>query len=205
MRPSMKSSPSSWAEPGRPQSLTDLIETDRLVMRLPRGEDVPAIVDFYGRNHDHLQPWSPVFPSNFLTEGYWRDQVVHRHSDYEAGRSARTFLFHRDRPDRVIGNLSLTQIERGPAQCCVLGYSLDEREQGHGYMLEAVQGAVDFAFRALRLHRVAASYMPHNRRSAAVLRRAGFVVEGYAREYLLINSRWEDHILTAITNPSWGS
>ncbi|HKF75835.1 MAG TPA: 30S ribosomal protein S5 alanine N-acetyltransferase, partial [Candidatus Dormibacteraeota bacterium] len=34
----------------------------------------------------------------------------------------------------------------------------------------------------------------------SVLRRAGFVVEGYARDYLLINGRWEDHMLTAIVN-----
>ena len=45
--------------------------------------------------------------------------------------------------------------------------------------------------------------MPHNRRSAAVLRRTGFIVEGCARDCLLINGRWEDHVLTAITNPDW--
>jgi ribosomal-protein-alanine N-acetyltransferase len=40
-------------------------------------------------------------------------------------------------------------------------------------------------------------------RSAAVLRRSGFTVEGYAREYILIDGRWEDHILTSIVNPTW--
>ena len=75
--------------------------------------------------------------------------------------------------------------------------------QGHGYMLEAVRGAVAYAFGTLGLHRVMADYMPRNRRSAAVLRQAGFVMEGYAREFLRINGRWEDHVLTAITNPDW--
>jgi ribosomal-protein-alanine N-acetyltransferase len=28
-------------------------------------------------------------------------------------------------------------------------------------------------------------------------------VEGYARDYLLINGRWEDHVLTGIVNPDW--
>ena len=32
----------------------------------------------------------------------------------------------------------------------------------------------------------------------------GFTVEGYARDYLRIDGRWEDHILTAIVNPNWG-
>jgi ribosomal-protein-alanine N-acetyltransferase len=60
---------------------------------------------------------------------------------------------------------------------------------------------VAHAFGALGLHRMMASYMPRNRRSGTVLRRAGFVVEGYARAYLMINGRWEDHLMTAIVNP----
>lgn len=85
----------------------------------------------------------------------------------------------------------------------MIGYSLAADAQGHGYMVEAVRGAVAYAFRELRLHRVMANYMPHNRRSGAVLRRAGFTVEGYARDYLRIDGRWEDHVLTAIVNPGW--
>ena len=75
--------------------------------------------------------------------------------------------------------------------------------QGKGYMLEAVRGAVRFAFQDLRLHRVMANYVPRNRRSARVLRQAGFEIEGYARAYLCLNGRWEDHVLTAITNSDW--
>ncbi len=70
-------------------------------------------------------------------------------------------------------------------------------------MVEAVLAAVRFAFERLRLHRVMANYMPHNQRSGAVLRSAGFTVEGYARDYLLIDGRWQDHVLTAISNPKW--
>jgi ribosomal-protein-alanine N-acetyltransferase len=70
-------------------------------------------------------------------------------------------------------------------------------------MTEAVRAAVDFAFGTWGLHRVAANYMPRNTRSGAVLERCGFKVEGHAPAYLLINGRWEDHVLTAIINPSW--
>jgi ribosomal-protein-alanine N-acetyltransferase len=50
-----------------------------------------------------------------------------------------------------------------------------------------------------------ANYMPHNRRSGNVLKRLGFVVEGYARDYLMINGKWEDHIFTSLINPHWRS
>ena len=47
-----------------------------------------------------------------------------------------------------------------------------------------------------------ANYIPHNERSGRLLRRLGFMVEGYARDYLFINGAWRDHILTALTNPN---
>jgi ribosomal-protein-alanine N-acetyltransferase len=50
---------------------------------------------------------------------------------------------------------------------------------------------------------VAANYMPRNERSAAVLKRCGFRVEGLAPAYLRINGRWEEHVLTAITAEDW--
>lgn len=35
------------------------------------------------------------------------------------------------------------------------------------------------------------------------LHRLGFVVDGRAKKYLLINGQWEDHILTSLTNEHW--
>ncbi|MBT7329669.1 MAG: 30S ribosomal protein S5 alanine N-acetyltransferase, partial [Oceanospirillaceae bacterium] len=47
-----------------------------------------------------------------------------------------------------------------------------------------------------------ATYMVNNVRSAALLQRLGFEKEGYAKSYLNIAGRWEDHVLTALVNPS---
>lgn len=173
------------------------IETERLVLRLPVLDDAPAIAAYYRENGAHLQPWSPAWPDDVHREVFWREQAVQRRSEFTDGRSCAMFMFER-LGGALVGNLSLSQIVGGAAQRCVLGYGLAEGAQGRGYMVEAVRAAVDFAFRDLHLHRVTASYMPHNRRSAHVLRRAGFVVEGYARDYLLIDGRWEDHILAGI-------
>jgi [ribosomal protein S5]-alanine N-acetyltransferase len=180
-----------------------LIETQRLVVRLAEVADVHEIIRFYADNREHLQPFSPTYPPDFLAEATWLEQVRNRLSEFAAGAGFRAFLFPRASPNRIIGNLSLTQVHRGPFQSCVLGYSVAADEQGKGYMTEAVSGAVAFAFGTWKLHRVAADHMPRNTRSAAVLARCGFKIEGNAPAYLLINGRWEDHVLTAITNPSW--
>jgi ribosomal-protein-alanine N-acetyltransferase len=183
--------------------MRSLFETERLSLGLPEPADAAATVAYYRDNRGYLEPWSPSWPAGFFTEEFWQDQARSARQEFKAGTAVRMMIAMRAKPRQLIGNLSLTQIQRGPAHHCVMGYSLAEALQGQGYMLEAVRGAVRYAFDDLRLHRVAASYMPHNRRSAAVLRRAGFAVEGYARDYLRIDGRWEDHILTAIINPDW--
>lgn len=180
-----------------------MIETQRLIIRLPQVSDVPEVIRYYSDNREHLQPFSPTFAPDFLDEATWLEQVRARTAEFAAGESFRGFLFEQRDPVRVLGNLNLTQVHRGSFQSCVLGYNLAAGEQGKGYMTEAVAGAVSFAFRIWKLHRVAASYMPRNSRSEAVLRRCGFQVEGQAPAYLFINGRWEDHVLTSITNPDW--
>jgi [ribosomal protein S5]-alanine N-acetyltransferase len=177
-----------------------VFETERLCLRLPGPSEAAALAAFYVVNREHLQPWSPTFHPGTFSEAFWAGEAERRLADFLAGQDVRGFLYPRTEPDRVIGNLSLVQISRGAFQACTLGYALAAEAEGRGYMLEAVRGAVRYSFEDLALHRVMANYMPRNRRSAAVLRRAGFVVEGYARHYLLINGRWEDHVLTAITN-----
>jgi [ribosomal protein S5]-alanine N-acetyltransferase len=180
-----------------------LIETGRLTIRLAQAADVPEIIRFYRDNRAHLQPFSPTFGPDFLHEATWLEQVRVRLHEYSTGESFRGFLLERSAPQTIIGNLNLTQVQRGFAQSCLLGYNLAEKQQGKGYMTEAVKGAVAFAFGEWGLHRVGAGYMPSNVRSGAVLERCGFQVEGRATAYLLINGRWEDHVLTAITNPAF--
>jgi ribosomal-protein-alanine N-acetyltransferase len=178
-----------------------VIETERLTLRLPQVADVPEVIRYYRENRDHLQPFSPTFAPDFLDEAVWLEQVRARLHEFAVGESFRAFLFARSAPQAIVGNLNLTQVHRGFSQSCYLGYNLARDEQGKGYMTEAVAAAVTFAFDTLKLHRVAASYMPRNVRSGAVLERCGFEIEGHAKAYLLINGRWEDHVLTAITKP----
>lgn len=70
-------------------------------------------------------------------------------------------------------------------------------------MTEALRLATCFVFDDLHMHRIMANHGPQNQRSARVLRRLGFVVEGYARKYLLVHGEWHDHVLTALTNDRW--
>ncbi|MBI5155568.1 ribosomal protein S5-alanine N-acetyltransferase [Candidatus Poribacteria bacterium] len=180
-----------------------VLETDRLVLRLAAEGDVPAIVRYYDENRDYLQPFEPLRPPGFFTPSFWYGQVQRNIEEFRTGASLRLFSFVKAAPADVAGYMSFTNITRGAAHFCFLGYSLAEKCQGHGYMTESLRRAIWYVFTEMHIHRVMANYMPHNVRSGRLLRRLGFVPEGYARDYLLINGRWEDHVLTSLTNPSW--
>ena len=103
----------------------------------------------------------------------------------------------------IIGFCNFSQIVRGPFQACYLGYHIDVAEEGKGLMSEAVQRAIQYMFEKQNMHRIMANYMPSNQRSGKLLQKLGFMIEGRAEKYLLINGQWEDHILTSLTNAKW--
>lgn len=178
------------------------LATPRLLLRLARPGDAALIVDYFERNRAHLGPFEPSRPPGFYTPGFWAEQAVQLRAEHGAGRGTRFFLFDPEEIT-VLGTANLTGLQRHPFHACYLGYGVDHAHQGQGLMTEALEVVLDYAFRELRLHRVMANYMPHNRRSGELLRRLGFVVEGYARDYLRIQGRWEDHVLTSRTDPGW--
>ena len=179
------------------------IPTPRLLLRLPEPSEADAVLDYFVRNREHLEPWSPVAPDGMYTLHWWEQRLRMNLDEAEAGTSVRTFMYLRGGTNEVLGSCNLSNIMRGPFQACFLGYSIDAAVQGQGLMTEAVRALVQYGFSALNLHRIMANYIPDNTGSGRVLEKAGFHREGLAPEYLQIAGRWQDHVLTAITNRSW--
>jgi ribosomal-protein-alanine N-acetyltransferase len=136
----------------------------------------------------------PTHPPEETTEASIRDVIEGRVG------SVRGF---RTRSDDIVGSIDLLSILRGMLQSAMLGYSVDATREGRGYATEGARAVVRFAFDELNLHRVEASYRPTNERSSRVVRKLGFVVEGYARDYLFLNDAWHDGILVSLTNARW--
>jgi ribosomal-protein-alanine N-acetyltransferase len=180
-----------------------LITSDRLLLRVAIQEDIPQIIKYFTENKTYLTPFYPRWAESFFTEEYWQYQIESSFLEFINDQSLKLFICTKKTPSQIIGTINFSNFIQGAAHFCYVGYSLAESKQGKGYMTEALKAATDYVFQELNLHRIMANYMPHNRRSGNVLKRLGFVVEGYARDYLLINGQWEDHILTSLTNPKW--
>lgn len=184
------------------------LSTDRLLVRLGDPEDAAGMVAYRLANRDHLidhgpaSTWSP----ESLTESYWRNRFEESLEEFRTDQSVKLVIFEKNGNSRdrtIIGTINFTGILRRAAQYCVLGYGLDRDRQGRGYMTEALRAAIDFMFRERNLHRIMANYVPTNQASGRVLRKLGFDVDGYARDYLYLNGVWRDHILCSLTNDRW--
>ena len=178
------------------------IESERLILRLPNRTDIPEIISYYQRNIDLLQPVEPRRPQSFYTPPYWRQHVRQSLHEFHTDRSMRMFIF-KPGQKTVLGALNFSAFERGTLQSCRVGYSIDVEHQKQGYMTEALTAGCRYLFTQRNMHRIQASYMPHNTASARVLAKVGFQDEGLARQLLLIDGTWADHIVSSLVNPFW--
>jgi len=103
------------------------------------------------------------------------------------------------------GEVNVNSIHRGAHQSAYVGYWIDEKLAGNGYMPEAVATVLQFSFEQLLLHRVQISIIPRNHASRRVVEKLAIRDEGVAVRYLEINGAWEDHIRYAITLEEWES
>jgi ribosomal-protein-alanine N-acetyltransferase len=170
----------------------------RLTLRLGAPSDWREWKKLREASRSFLTPWEPTWPANALSYGFFCDMLRRQWRDWRQGKAYTFLVFlngEGDRMDILVGGITLNNVERHTAQKGTLGYWMGEVYTGKGYMTEAAQLVCDFAFGPLELDRVEASCLPHNEPSKALLRNLGFDEEGYAKAYLQINGKREDHIL----------
>lgn len=195
--------PSGPPEPIGPLRRRPILEGARVIVRLGAPDDAPAMAAFYRENKEHFRPTDPPRAPDFYTEAYWFERLAASELEYDGDRACHLIALDRAAPSVVVGFANLSAIVRGAFHACYLGYGIGAAHEGKGLMAEALRLAIDHAFTGMRLHRIMANHLPENDRSARLLRRLGFVEEGYARDYLFINGAFRDHVLTALTNPLW--
>ena len=105
----------------------------------------------------------------------------------------------------LAGVVNLTAIVRGPFQSCFLSYYALTPFEGRGLMRAGLTAGLDLAFGEHTLHRVEANVQPGNARSARLVRKLGFRLEGHSPRYLRIGGEWRDHDHYALTAEEWPS
>ncbi|WP_413284531.1 GNAT family N-acetyltransferase [Vibrio sp. MA40-2] len=173
-----------------------------LQIRLATKEDAKLISDYFNKNKQHLKPWEPTREAAFFTAEGWEKKLI-KLTELHLLELGFYCIILKQQTGEMIGTISFSSLTRFPLHSCSVGYSLDKNAQGYGYMRQALNVTCQWMFKEQNIHRISASYMPDNIKSAAVLKSQGFQKVGFAKDYLLINGQWQDHYLTALINPHW--
>jgi ribosomal-protein-alanine N-acetyltransferase len=177
-----------------PPPSSQVIRGDSVLLRTPVLSDYTQWTKLREESRAFLAPWEPIWPGDDLTKLAFRRRLRRYQREIRNGTGYPYFVFSSD-GETLLGGLTLAQIQRGVTQSAVIGYWMGVRYAGKGLMTSGVRAVVGFSFETLHLNRLEAACLPRNTASIRLLEKVGFTREGYARKYLCIDGRWQDHVL----------
>ena len=173
------------------------LRSGRVGLRPLSIHDAEAWREVRGRNREWLTPWeATVPPGDSSAPASFRAMVRDLRRQARAGR-ALPFAVTID--DVFAGQLTVSNIVGGSARWAQIGYWVDQRQAGQGFIPTAVALAVDHCLFEVGLHRIEIAIRPENTASLRVVEKLGFHEYGYAPRYLHIDGAWRDHRLFALT------
>ncbi|WP_026691921.1 GNAT family N-acetyltransferase [Peribacillus kribbensis] len=155
------------------------LETERLILRapLPAGDGTfvnQAIRDSF----QELQPWLP-FAQEIPAVEETEINLRNAHVNFLKRESFRFLLFHKDTKE-FIGTTGLQGIDWDIPKC-EIGYWINTRFSGKGYMSEAVKELVHFGFNHFNFRRIEIRCESTNLKSRSIPEKLGFELEGILR------------------------
>jgi ribosomal-protein-alanine N-acetyltransferase len=172
------------------------LRSAKLLLRPPEIDDFKAWVELRKSSRSFLEPWEPEWSEDEFARSAFRFRLHAYNKLSQEGRGQALFIFNL--PDQtLLGAINISNVRRGVAQMATLGYWVGKPFAQKGYMSEALQLLMPHMFSEMGLHRIEAACLPHNLPSISLLKKTGFEQEGYAKNYLKIAGKWEDHILFA--------
>ena len=181
---------------------TAILETERLILRpfeLSDTESVyrnlasdPDVVRFMCYEvcesleaaHKHIEQWLEYF--NKLTPG----------------SSWCLFSIVLKSGGELIGTIDFHENDR-EAHAAEIGYQLGKAWWGNGYATEALRAIIDYCFESVDLNRLWADHDSRNIASGKVLRKAGMLYEGTARQCYVRKGHVADKVSYAILREDW--
>lgn len=172
------------------------LESERLTLRAPAHSDFRAWTSLRRESQDFLTPWEPSWAADHLSRKGFTNRVYWAQRSISGGTTLPLFIIRRS-DEALLGAITLSNIRRGPAQAGTTGYWIGQPYARQGYMREAIETVVHYAFTTLDLSRIEAGCLPENKPSRSLLEKCGYKYEGVAQSYLQINGRWRNHVLYA--------
>ncbi len=165
------------------------LETERLILRNARPEDADEFYEI--RNSPYVLQYNPMgsLSRERLAKQLEKDAV-----------SEKALYLERKEDKRVIGAIYFSEDDlRYRMESLTLAYYLGEPYANRGYMTEALDRALEYAFKDLAVPLVAARVFSDNTASLRVLEKLGFRQEGKLRQAVRdLNDAVHDDVLFSL-------
>ena len=155
-----------------------IIETERLELRMPQPGDGRAVNAAIKASLSELQPWLGFARSNPSVEDT-ETNTREAHAKFMVRESLRYLIFLKG-TEEFVGSTGFHNIDWSVPKFEV-GYWIDTRMSGNGYMAEAVGKLTDFALTELNGKRVEIRCESTNKKSRSIPERLGYELEGLLR------------------------
>ncbi|WP_182200589.1 GNAT family N-acetyltransferase [Paraliobacillus salinarum] len=150
-------------------------ETERLIIRSPRPGDGKDVYQAIRASKEQLKQWLP-FAQKDQTEEETEVNIREAYINFIKREDLRLLVFAKE-TGAFIASSGLHRINWDVPRF-EIGYWIDTRYSGKGYMTEAVRGICDFAFYELGANRIEICCDEQNIKSRAIPERLGFKQEG---------------------------
>lgn len=149
--------------------------TERLVIRMPKPGDGKAVYEAIMASINELKPWMP-FAQREQSEQDVEINIRESHISFLKREDLRLLVFLKETGEFVASS-GLHRIDWDVPKF-EIGYWIDSRFSGQGYMTEAVEGITNFAFNQLNARRVEIRCDEKNMKSRAIPEKLGYSLEG---------------------------
>lgn len=149
--------------------------TERLIIRMPRAGDGKFVYEAIKSSINELKPWLP-FAQKEQSEQDVELNIREAHISFLKREDLRLLVFLKETGEFVASS-GLHKIDWSIPKF-EIGYWIDSRFSGNGYVTEAVKGISDFTFRELNAKRLEIRCDAKNTKSRAIPEKLGFTLEG---------------------------
>lgn len=152
--------------------------TKRLLLRTAMPGDGKAVFHALKASANELKPWMPFAQKEQSLEEV-EENIRQAYVNFLKREDLRLLVFLR-KSGEFIASTGLHRINWAVRKF-EIGYWIDSRFSGNGYVTEAVEGITDFARKELNARRIEIRCDARNVKSRAIPERLGFQLEGILR------------------------
>lgn len=167
-------------------------ESDRLYFRRILPSDAEGL--YLLRSNDEVMRFMDTKKMESITEA--EKMISSIDESFKNGTGINWGIVEK-RTNKFIGYFGFWRIV--PEHCrAEIGYALDSKYWGNGYMNETLRTMIKFGFVNMNLHSIEANVNPANSNSIKLLEKIGFKKEAYFRENFLFNNTFYDSVIYSL-------